>query len=115
MAHTQDECAALCKTNATDGTPPKALVSGAKQLGRQPIVISEKRGVIAALLLTHYLERGRPAVLCVDSGEHWVAAVGVLGDRVLVADPADNELVLSYTTAGLVARWGEGRYYGVVL
>jgi ABC-type bacteriocin/lantibiotic exporter with double-glycine peptidase domain len=117
ISHSQAECAELCKTTATEGTPPKRLLSGAKQLGRQPQVVSEKRGAVAMLYLDAHLRAGRPAVLCVDNDEHWVAAVGLLGERILVADPADNELVLSYSRAGLVARWGSkaGRYYGIVL
>lgn len=117
LLHSQTECSELCKTNATDGTSPKGLISAARQLGRQPHALSEKRGVVAMLYLDAHLRAGRPAVLCVDNDEHWVAAIGLLGERILVADPADNELVLSYTRAGLLARWCSktGRHYGVVL
>lgn len=115
VASTQADCAAACGTTATDGTPPKGLLKGAKSFGRQPLIINEKRATVAILWLMHFLSHGRPVVLCVDKNEHWVTAVAALGDRVLVADPADNELVLSCTTAALAARWGEGRYYGIVL
>lgn len=116
LAHSQAECAQMCKTTATDGTSPKGLMAGMKAVGRQPKVLNERKGATAALWLDHFLRAGLPVVLCVDQGEHWVAAVGILGERVLVADPADNELVLTYTRSGLVARWeNKGRYYGIVL
>jgi ABC-type bacteriocin/lantibiotic exporter with double-glycine peptidase domain len=114
--HSQDQCAALCKTTATDGTPPTRLLKALRGLGMEPVVIKEKRAPVAVLMLCHWLERGRPAILCVDHGGHWVAAVGLLGDRILVADSADNELVLTYSREKLVERWaGDGTCYGVVL
>ena len=33
------------------------------------------------------LSRGRPVLLCVDQWDHWVAAVGNLGGKVLIFDP----------------------------
>lgn len=112
---TQAECAAACGTTATDGTSPKGLLKGAKAFGRQPLIINEKRATVATLWLRHFLSHGRPVVLCVDKSEHWVTAVAAMGDRILVADSADNELVLSYTTSALASRWGEARHYGIVL
>ena len=64
---------------------------------------------------------GRPVFLAVDyegdRAEHWVVAIGVLGDRVLVADSADPELVLSLIYADLDRRWKSDtdppRYYGM--
>lgn len=114
---TQDECAELCKTNATDGTPTKRLLAAVKGLGLRGIVIKEKRAEVALLKLDHWLQRGRPAILCVDNDSHWVAAIGVLNDRILVADSADNELVLSYDRTALVERWeaDAGTCWGVVL
>lgn len=118
---TQADCAAACGTTATDGTPPKGIIKGAKSFGRQPLVINERRGTVATLWLLHFLGQGRPVLLCVDKSDHWVTAIAVLGDRILVADPADNELVLSLTKPALATRWGETavpskhHYYGIVL
>lgn len=114
---TQDELEALCKTTGTAGTSPRNLQAAIRALGRVPVVINERRDEVAVLMLDAWLREGRPVVLCVDGGSHWVAAVGTLGrTQVLVADPADNELVLSYGWGNLVARWGaEGRYYGIVV
>lgn len=115
ITRTQDECARLCKTTGTDGTSAKNLLSAARAVGRDPLVLNERRADVAMLFLDNWLRMGRSAVLVVDDNSHWVAAVGLLGDRVLVADPADNELVLTYSRAKLADRWGGPRYYGVVL
>lgn len=81
--------------------------------------IEESRRMVAELLLYHALRNGRPVVLLVDKGEHWVVAVGLLGHRCLVADSADSELVVSYTQEEVMTRWKlaeSGKaYWGVVL
>jgi ABC-type bacteriocin/lantibiotic exporter with double-glycine peptidase domain len=116
VIRSQGECEQLCKTTGVAGTTSKNIIAAVKAVGRNPLVIDEKRAETAALFLDHWLRSGRPAVLCVDDWTHWVAAIGVLGDRVLVADPADNELVIVLSRARLVERWGcKNRYYGVVL
>lgn len=116
ITRSQDECAALCKTNGTEGTPPKRILAAIKALGRAPVVIREKRGAVALLMLDHSLRDGRGVLLCVDNEEHWVAAVGTIADRTLIADPADNELVLSLSRGQLADRWGGGgTYYGVIV
>lgn len=116
IARTQDECAAMCKTTATDGTPPKRLLAAIMAVGRKGVVIKERRADVAITFLAHWLDRGRPVILCVDQGQHWVAAVGMLGERILVADSADNDLVLSYSREELLKRWAEGKsFWGVVV
>lgn len=116
IARSQAECETLCKTSGTDGTSIRGLTGGIKALGRVPITLNERRFDVALLRLVSHLAGGRPAVLCVDKNEHWVAAVGHIGTRILIADPADNELVLSLAADELKARWGHGnRFYGVVV
>lgn len=77
--------------------------------------------------LTGATERGCPVVLAVDPEEgpegwgatHWVAVVGRLGNRFLVSDAADTELVVPLTPAQLLVRWEvptkPRSYYGLVL
>lgn len=49
-----------------------------------------------------------------DSG-HWVAVVGTLGRRFLVADGADRELVLSYDEDQFTARWETPGHYALLV
>lgn len=118
IARSQSECEVLCKTTGTSGTPPKNLARAIEALDRKPTIIKESRPEVAVLFLDAWLREGRSAALCVDNYTHWVAAVGLCGKRILIADPADNELVISLSRQELLDRWvGEGRtaYYGVVL
>lgn len=117
-----EELEKLCRTSATDGTPTKNIVAAlAKIDGCRPVKIREKRREIALLRLRGALEEGRPVVLSWcdgegNPGEHWVAAVGMLGRRYLVADSADNEMVLSVEVDELAAKWADhGVYEGVIL
>lgn len=68
----------------------------------------------AVLALRGALEDGAAAVLAVDpeqdeagnyAASHWVAAVGRLGSRFLIADSADTELVPSLSPSQLLLRW----------
>lgn len=113
-------CEKLCNTSAVSGTQPRKLLNALRGVsGLSCNVLKERSREDAAILkLLECLRLGRPAILCVDKGTHWVATVGILGSvpsiRVLVADSADLDLVISYTPGELLKRWGPP-YYGIVL
>lgn len=117
-----EELEKACGTTATSGTPTRGILKAALKIdGCHPVKLRERRRDIALLRLKGALDWGRPAILvwCDSEGNpggHWVAVVGMLGDRYLVADAADNELVLSFSAAEVAERWvDEGVYEGVVL
>src|SRR5690349_23329730 len=95
ISRSGDELEKLCQTDATQGTPVANVVRAARTIeGLEPRRIQETRADVALLQLLEALRAGRPVLLCVDNDSHYVAAVGTLGNRVLVADSADSELVL---------------------
>lgn len=116
IARSQAECEVLCSATS-DGVDERKMRRAIEAVGRAPVAISEKRPAVALLMLERFLDDGRPVLLSVDDESHWVTAVARLGRRFLVADPADNELVLSLDTEGLMARWVglKGRYYGLAV
>jgi ABC-type bacteriocin/lantibiotic exporter with double-glycine peptidase domain len=69
--------------------------------------------------LRSFLNDECPVLLAVDDSEHWVAAIGTIGKRVLIADGLNSELVLSYDREEMLARWGLSgdvvTYYGLVI
>lgn len=116
-----EECEKACKTS-TDGTSPKQLKAGAIKLGlKVEDELREKDSHIAWLRARYYLDRGCVLILVVDADEHWVSLIGQLGhgDRLQVADSADNELVLGYSAGELLQRWGHPEskrpYYAIVV
>lgn len=111
-----EELEKACGTSATNGTPTKGILKAASKIeGCNPVVLRESKSDVALLKLEHALRRGRPVVICVEQGAHWVSVVGVLGERFLVADAADSELVISLGVAELEAKWRANKYEGVIL
>ena len=106
---------AICKKR---GHSVRALAGGWAQCQWCGIWLREVRTDVAILRLVASLRAGRPIIMCVDKYEHWVSAVGLLGERVIVIDPADAELALSYSVGDLAKRWeGESKpaYLGLML
>ena len=100
------ELEVVCGTTAQDGTSQTRLVEAARAIrGTKPWVLESGMPAPAIAMLRDALHRGRPAVLAVDRDEHYIAAIGMLGDRVLVADGANNEVVLSVPDYKLLLRW----------
>jgi hypothetical protein len=118
IPRTVPECEALCKTKSAGTTPAKLLRALRAVEGLAPVVFHETRRDVALLRLAQALGLGRPVILSVANGTHWVAAIGRLGDRVLVADSDSNELVYSRDPNTLANWWAEKTarpYYGVIL
>lgn len=118
------ELSTLCKTTATRGTSPRNILSAVVALKEScdlddHACIQARDPLVAAASLFKALAAGRVCVLLVDSDEHYVAAVGLLGcGRYLVVDSADEALLVSCTEDELCAWWkGCGRYpyWAVVL
>lgn len=119
IERTAAELEAACKTSATRGTSTANLVRAiAKIDGLYPVKVLEAKRDVALLRLRFALLQGRPVLLswCSERpGDHWVAAIGMIGERYLVADAADPELVLSYSVEELEEHWRDSKYEGVIL
>lgn len=104
------ECERLCATTATEGTPADNLQAAAKSIrGCHPVVMESTDPTTSIWALFGRLAH-RPAILCVDADQHYIAAIGLLGDRFLVADGAHNDLVLPYSSTQLLRRWGPAHW-----
>lgn len=114
------ELEVLCSTSATNGTPVRSLKRALSKIeGVTAVEIKERRRDVAALKLRHSIHSGRPVILLWTSaspGDHWVAAIGLLGDKYLICDSADLELVISLGIESVCTRWEcDGVYQGVTL
>lgn len=109
----EHELAILCGTCPIVGTPTVAIKRAVRACGflsRAQTFVNIKsahRGLVAALM------RGNPCILAVQGDSHWACAVGALGSRVLVADSAKGELVLSMDFDELQQYWksSKNRFY----
>lgn len=103
---TQEVVATLAKTNPQEGTYPAGMRRALEALGFEPLVIEVKDQDLALAAARGHLMTGRPILLCVDNWEHWVTAIGMLGDRILIVDPADGAVTTSMNSADFLTRWG---------
>src|SRR5690348_2925293 len=88
-----DELRALCGATASDGVSEKKLYRALEKLkescGLEPWKLAVKDRTVATGLLTLAMRRGRPVIAAVDynpktdEADHWVAIVGMLGERYL--------------------------------
>lgn len=127
---TQDRIAELAGTS-TDGTDEDGIKRAAIALGYGADELAEDEPNKAWARLYGSLLVGRPVVLCVDRWSHWVTAVGICGDRILVVEPgryaytARENGVLVLNKDRLLRRWRAGRtrhkgqdhprYYGIAV
>src|SRR5882757_8272911 len=87
-----EACERVCNTTATSGTNVYGIIDAIVTIrGDSKPVVLNKESPNNLFILSHMLTIGRPAVLCIDDNDHYVAAIGLLGRRVIIADSASNE------------------------
>lgn len=119
IERTAAELEKVLGTTATDGTNIRRMLKYLATVENcDPVRIKEKRSDVALLKLEHALRAGRPVIISwttEDPGDHWVAAVGMLGELFLIADSAEMELVMSFSVDEVQEKWDCGGFDGVVL
>ena len=124
IRRSHDEIVTLCGTTARDGTNHLGMLRAIRALKEScdlfgPVELRDSHSDVALLRLGHLLGRGRPAILCVELWSHWLAVVGVLGDRFILADSADLRQTVWVGPQELVQRWGypgvRSGYYGIAV
>ena len=109
-----------------DGTDSPGILQGLQRLGFVPRVIDTRRKADARSWLVGL---DGPALLCVDSWDHWVCVAGGCRDRLWLMDPSPD--VWNHTRLGrwllkpdtILKRWrasrklqqSGGAYYGIAL
>lgn len=72
-------------TTKREGTTEHGLKNAIERLGYEPHDLRNPK-VSAFATLHHFVSGGEPVILSVEEGRHWVTAVGVVGERVVVFD-----------------------------
>ena len=105
-------CATLCHATI-EGADEDDIERAVKELGFTPERITTWLALCGALVA------GAPVVCSVKETEpydHWVAVIGVLGDRLIVVDSLNYELVVAYKRADWLEIWhGPEGYDGIAL
>lgn len=110
LADAAKKAATATETPEQDGAGVRSLQLAAQAFGYVLVSYKLEDRSVAWPMLVHYLGEHKPAILSVDDNGHWVAAVGLIGDQVLIADPADAEIVRPYTRDKLDLRWRPDHY-----
>lgn len=113
-------------TNATTaGVEGPVLVSALRECGLKADDYDGDNGKVSWAWLHGSLLFGKAAILCVDKWDHWVAAIGVLSDKVILFDSNKNSQpnrrengVHHLGRNALLRRWvanedGRKHYYGI--
>lgn len=104
------------------GTDHNGVIAALRQFGLTVHEFNDNSRSRAWTWLHGSLSQGRPVILATDKWQHWVTAVGTLGDRVVIVDATNS--VWNVRENGthlmprlsLLKRWrgaGEGSYYGI--
>lgn len=114
----------LAGTTKKDGTDDWQMLEAIRALGltAEPL-LSESRSAAWAFVRSS-LSSGRAVAICVDDYEHWVTIIGLVGDRVIVADPVRTKQnkqengIHSMTRTDLLRRWlnkKRGEHYAIAV
>jgi ABC-type bacteriocin/lantibiotic exporter with double-glycine peptidase domain len=106
-------CAELCGITP-DGIGDEDLERAIELLDFTPTVVRSWYALRGAL------DAGAPVVCSVQEDrpyDHWVAAIGTLGELIVVADSLSYEVVKTYKRVDWLAMWSDGAEgrYGVAL
>lgn len=77
----------VCGTDQT-GTDEVGLMAGARELGFVAVPNHTRDVHTAWAFVRSNVLDGRPCILCMDSWGHWVTVIGIVGERVILIDPA---------------------------
>lgn len=80
----------LSGSTETVGTDEHGLMVAARELGFSAVPHHSRDAATSWAFVRSNVLDGRPCLLCVDTWGHWVTAVGIVGDRVILIDPANT-------------------------
>lgn len=111
----QEETIAEWAKTTPQGTSASGIEKAILQAGYTPQKFQHRDATVARQDLETCVTLGVPVILCVDSWEHWVALVGRMNGRAVVADSASNHLILFPEWPDLITRWKYkgSRYSGI--
>lgn len=81
----------LAECSEENGTNEVGLISAARNLGYTATTHSSADQKAAWAFVRSNILDGKPVLLCIDNWGHWVTAVGIIGDQILVIDPANTK------------------------
>lgn len=106
-----------------NGTNEFGIAQGLAYWGHPSLAINETKVKVGWLSIYNAVLKGNPSILCVDSNQHWIAVVGVCGEKIVTFDSSNTIKNSSvggihlYTRRSLSKRWKskENKMYGFIV
>lgn len=108
-----------------DGTDEHGLMNAARSLSLTATPHWSSSDSTAWAFIRANVLDGRPCLLCIDNWGHWVTAIGMIGDRIIIADPTSAKSnqkengIYSFSRKDLKKRWKhrseEEPYYAIAV
>lgn len=103
------------------GTTEHGIKNALERLGFSHADFTFSVGDRTWLVIQESIKAGNPVILSVDNQDHWIVAIGVVGDRLVVFDSwfakwNRNENGVHVMTKAQVIKWmryGENQFYGM--
>jgi ABC-type bacteriocin/lantibiotic exporter with double-glycine peptidase domain len=107
------------------GTDEQGIVYALRNYGCSVDTAHNDKVGLAWSWLIGNLTTGRPVILCCDNVSHWLAAIGLIGERIILFDSTRTQAnvlecgVHVLSRRQLLRRWsardGEHRFYGIAV
>jgi ABC-type bacteriocin/lantibiotic exporter with double-glycine peptidase domain len=94
-----------------DGTDEIKLIFATRSIGLTATPNHTKDQAAGWAFIRANVLDGRPCLVCIDQWSHWVTIIGMIGDRVLLADSANTKKnvsengIHSLSRTDLLKRW----------
>lgn len=105
----------LAGTTEEEGTDSPGMIHALRELGYTVTEFSSMNKKVAFAWLLNCLNYGKAVILCVHAWEHWVVAVGSMGERVTIVDSSNYKVnrlengVHVWSKKYLTNRWWNAR------
>jgi ABC-type bacteriocin/lantibiotic exporter with double-glycine peptidase domain len=112
----EDWLSEACKTTV-QGTSAAGIRAGISAVACTAVDIKLRDASEARKKLEECLTLGHPVIMCVDDWTHWVALVGSINSKAIIADSASVHLIEYYKWPDLMERWKHigSRYHGIIV
>lgn len=112
-----------CNTDPQKGTNESDIVNGLAALDYVGHAFNENKVGKAWEVLTNNLSLGNPVILCVDNEQHWVTAIGMMGEYVIIFDSLNTIKNLAEQGVHVLSRrvlgkrWQDAnsKFYGIAV
>ncbi len=85
----EQRVARYSETTQKFGTSERGIIDALRAVDATAIEFHSSDRNEAYRWLQATLTSGKPVILCVENWEHWIVAIGTLGDRIVIVDSAN--------------------------